>query len=322
MEPLLRLHIGNLRDAIDLGLIETSAAAITRCEVELANMWAGGSHTIEKWDDGNSRLSSVFDRALRPLQAYRGRKLPITRVFPIRNLPYLFRDLPSDIGNESDVKRALSAIASASATASDRSAIEQAFDQIRIRVCPQVTRETGVSLYVKNLAPRGTPCWVGRRSRFGPRSSQHWRDCLGLEHLPFREGRTRPLVQGDALVRVTFVATLSSSELIRDDYKSSVRLDRQGLWLVRPTAVHGGNTRFVQRQENDSVHEPRKQGRTINIETRAYLESVREAILLHGQRAMVDWLDMELFEGLPMRRDQDDDHAGFLATIGSRHGWS
>lgn len=318
---LLRLQVANLHDAIDLGLVDIPESDLVSIESRLTSIWKDNPNSLASWDDSNSLLFSSLDRAHRPLTAFRGRPLAVTRVFPAKNLRYFFSDLPAELARSPRFLGALGELQEACDTIADRAGLQRAFDELRSCVCPHGLGVPSVSIYTRALSNPRAPCWVGRRASLRIGTSQEWRDRLGLEHYPYRDGVARPTVQGDALVRATFLAALSNSALPREDPKRHVRSEPEGMWLIRPAVIHGGNRRFVQRRQGDRISEPCKHGKTIDIATSTYPESERELVLVHGERAKVSWLDVELLDGIPERRPQDDLHEPFLNVISARHGW-
>ena len=161
-------------------------------------------------------------------------------------------------------------------------------------------------------------CWVSMPATAGTAPSseaQFWRDRLGLHHLPLGE------TLGDQLVRLTFVAGLSSLqcpasfELLR----ASQTLKPNEIWLARPSTGDMPNPRFAQARLSDTTAVAAPAGATIDLSSDSYDEAEDELVLLHGRDALLEWEDLEPLDGAPTRHPRDEDHELFFKTIESRH---
>src|SRR5262245_51507731 len=125
--PLLRLLSGNLQNALELGLIESSADAISDYNARLMSSW---NYSVSQEDEFLSQMRSVrrsFHRQFRPIQGFRGRTIPFCNVLKMEHFgKYWAKTLrpgPSDDAAEvarTNIERA----AVESSTATDESILE------------------------------------------------------------------------------------------------------------------------------------------------------------------------------------------------------
>lgn len=327
----------NLAEAANLSLVVASTDDLVKIGVTVDDVWLEPYTELERFYIASSRLISKLHGKTVAIGSFRAKSIAISRVFPIRFLEYLFIDAargPDPTKNEiikqaiSDLKIASSVESPNTPSNTDLVAINQAnaimevaFDSLRAQVCALGGVAPNASLLVRALVQPGKSCWVGRKPNTRGGSSQYWRDSLGLEHYPHSEGAVWSPCLGDRLVRVSFTAKTSTLTLSPTDSQSMLKKHPKDLWLVRPTIVHEGNTRFIQRHHSDKPGIPLKQGRTIDIKDPHYSEGERELILYHGAEARVTWRDAELLDGIPQRQAHDLDHHSFVSIIGSRYGW-
>jgi hypothetical protein len=161
-------------------------------------------------------------------------------------------------------------------------------------------------------------CWVSMPTTGGTASSsqaQFWRDRLGLHHLPLG------VTLGDQLIRLTFVARLSSQpcpatfELLLASHTSHPN----EIWLARPSTGDMPNPRFAQARLSDTTAVAATAGATIDLSSDSYDEAEDELVLLHGRDARLGWEDLEPLDGALARHPRDEDHELFFKTIESRH---
>ncbi len=335
--PLQRLLKKNMEDAIALNLIDSTAPEIQLAYDAIEMAWTQTTNEIERFNWASSTVATKLHRAAVTINSFRSKTIAITRVFPIRNIAYLFVDALGGVATPTrlrlrktidDIKIACAVSVPFNPSSQEQSAIDDgndrlvaAFDDLREQICAVGGASTNLSIFAKVLVAPGRACWVGRSSKISDKTSQHWRDKLGLEHYPCPEGATWTPMLGDRLVKAVFSARTSDLDLPRTGAQAIIRTSPKDVWLVRPTIGHEGNTRFVQRHLSDQAGMALKQGRTIDIKDDFYNQGERELILMFGAEAKVQWLDAELLEGLPRRNLHDTDHQGFVNVLGGRFHW-
>jgi hypothetical protein len=337
MEPLQTLLRQNVQEAMALALLDLppleAHAALAAIDAE----WAVPNTEVARFDRASSVLGSKIHRGTVTLSSYRDTSIEITRVFPIRDISYLFADLARPLRTpltsvlEPILEKILSGCKVAlkdRATAAEAKAIDEGNAQIssglntlRSHICAVGGAPIGLSVFAKVLVAPGRACWIGLPPKVSVESSQYWRDRLGLEHYPFREGGDRPLTLGDRLVRVTFSANTSAHVLPRFGAQDMLKRFPEDLWVVRPTVFHQGNMRFMQKHTGDAAHAAVGEGSTIDIKDVRYEQGERELILMFGAEARLTWFDAVLMDGVPLRQLHDLDHLGFVQAMGRRFGW-
>jgi hypothetical protein len=138
-------------------------------------------------------------------------------------------------------------------------------------------------------------------------------DRLGLVDIRVAD----PPVVSDARVRVTLACDLWPVPSDRRAFSSHVNARPLGVWLVRPTIVHGGNRRWVQRHPEDVAGRPPiRHGRTRDLNSVSFLPAEREYKLICGTSAELRFLSVELLAGIPMEdRGRDNSDQKFVSCL-------
>lgn len=335
--PLQHLLKQNIKEAKALGLLDARANETDLALTDIDSVWSQSKSEITKFDLAISQVSTRLHRNSVTLSSCKNSVIEITRVFPVRDIAYLFEDLPrTSMRSPANVFSPLleniqlgcavpmpdhPSIDEKEHIQEGNAQITSGLNALRSQICAVGGASVGLSIYSKVLVAPGRACWIGLPSALAGGNSQFWRDRLGLEHYPYGEGRDRQITLGDRLVRVTFTAQTSAVDLPRTNAHDTLKAFPEDLWLVRPTVVHQGNTRFVQRHNNDSVNAPADEGCTIDIKDVQYEQGERELILMFGAESKVTWFDVELLDGIPKRQSHDLDHLGFVQVMSDRFNW-
>jgi hypothetical protein len=250
--PLLRLIVGNLQDAVRLGLVEDAAGHVTALHQRLAARWSSSHLSTDQLRHFQIAMQDTqvsLDLLHRPRRNPSFRERRIATVMSFGRFASCFED-------EIATPRSSVALRShLSRPASDKAAFEDSH-----RACLDFSARFGSGLLgapgkrvranaVGMAAGRCT--WVASPSikRAGDQEAQYWRDRLGLIHVT---APPAPLME-HALVRVEFRITPTRQPLDRRDWKGSTAKNPNGMWLIRPTILHKGNQRFVQSHEGDDA---------------------------------------------------------------------
>ncbi len=316
--PLLQLLNENLKDAVALGLIDHSAPEVATFSAECETNWDATPTAVAQKNCFDTRLLvaiSELDRAYRPIQAFRGKTI---RIVHVRLFQSFVSWVPKITGRMDRIGFArISAL-----DGMNPGNVDEA-----VRACLTLTQDHGVGatkgrlFTASEILPSTRAFWVSRRVPPGAtQEAQFWRDRLGLIHLA---DASSPVV-GKGLVRVEFQVELSKTPLSRTDPKRHLVREERGVWLVRPTMVHRGNHRFVQRHKFDvRSSAPRVHGRTRDLASLSFDAAERELLLVYGASAKIRFRAVEMLNGFPAEvPGRDNSDSTFVAAISRERGWS
>jgi hypothetical protein len=318
--PLQRLILGNLVDAVALGLIDDSSGDATEFGERLWTTWTSSSGCKDQveffklvmWD-----AKSMLGHLHRPIEAKA--TSTSTSVATVMFLKKFADKYELPISTPDDSRTLHSLLSTKVVQPSDLHDVEEA--------CLRFTEEFGENGAFRTVAATSLgvtadwPTWTAPPPLHSlPSSAQYWRDRLGLIHV---EGVPAPTA-ASALVRVEFEVRLSSYELLRENWKSTLRSDPSGIWLIRPTLVHEGNRRFVQGHSGDQICKPSAclHGMTRDLASKTFEAGEEERLLVCGEEATLKFKAVTLLDGMsgdePTRDNSDD---CFVSQIASERGW-
>lgn len=316
--PLLSLLVANMTDALELGLLETPHVEVDSWRAEVEASWPANAD-LEHQDhrdgfaDAMVQAKSLFDGHHRPWGAHSPRPRRVSTVMPFRLFAQKYealiaRSATDDLARLARQKAVEPALTEAqhactAFTACYGSASGRVDDGFRVRAS---SLGLGFDHYHPWVAP------APRRHAGAPQSlstaAAQCLDRLGLVRSP---SIAEPTV-ADALVRMTLGIKASMLPLDRRNLASYVRAHPFGIWLMRPTLIHGGNRRWVQRHADDvRSRPPCRHGRTRDLGSGSFLPAEREYKLVCGNRAELSFLSLELLTGIPQEdagRDNSDTH--------------
>lgn len=314
MPPLLTLMVANLEDAVALGLIDSPTHATTSWRTGLAGGWptpavADDARQNEHFQDKMHEARSTFDREHRPWGATPQRGRQVATIMSFTRFANSYAG-PIARPHAQDLKRLVSEPAGADQLA------EAQTECVRFSSFFGTTGTShprGKRVRAKDLGLHDRQPWMAPPPKASASTiAQHWRDRLGLVHL---QSESTPLV-GHALVRLVFECRVHSS-IDRHDWKAHVRANPEGVWLVRPTMVHGGNKRFVQSHQHDKTGKPAYRfGKTRNLASKAFAAAESESLLICGELSELRFLSVKLLDGIPGEEGgRDNSDATFVHNI-------
>lgn len=331
MSPLHHLTQINLTEAAALGLLIHSAADEATLAAELDKIWLASPDDLHGFWDGIERISD-YSGSTTWIEYSASRTLVVHRATTVKSLAHPLRGTLEPIQSNiqplvDDFQRLLAEIASRPSNAAaapgaltDQERLHRLCDEIRTNLCHLPRAIAPARVRADTLHRTSASAWTVPEASMDPSrlSCQGLRDTLGLIHVPDRTATPSPL---NCLIKMSFRITLSTDRLPKVWDPDFIVDHPDGLWLVRPTICHEPNQRFVQRHSGDPSGGIAPAGRTIDISTANYAEGFPELILIHGDLAVLDWLDLQLYSPPPNYRPIDDDHAGFLDVVASRLGY-
>lgn len=331
--PLRLLMDIHIKEALSLGLISLPPDEIGVLSTELDKLWATSPEDLKAFSRGVNHVSGYAD-SVTWLEFDEKEEVTVHRVAPVADIEYPLKGTIGAAGKRIEATRkqlsaTLLAIKACAPGADDakQSQLEKQlriyFEDIRGHLCHLPSRYPSAKVKAASLHSTWTKAWVvpdtGTDSAMSSFGAQKIRDSLGLVHYPQR-GEPTDICQ--SLVHMSFTAHISDTRLPSRSSPDFLAKQSKGQWLIRPTICHGPNERFCQRHEDDSIGNPAKHGRTIDISTDAYQYGFPELILLHGDDAELTWLDLKLLTPAPISRILDQDHLGFLRSVASRLGYT
>lgn len=314
MPPLLTLMVANLEDAVALGLIDSPSRETASWCTQLVDGWpslavaddaAQNAHLLNKMHEARSS----FDRSHRPWGAAAQR---VRQVATVMSFTRFVTDYAGPIARPHalDLKRLL-----LKAADPDQLADAQA-ECVRFSALFGASGTAfagGKRVRAKDLGLHARQPWMAPppRASASP-AAQHWRDRLGLVNL---QSVATPLID-HALVRLVFECRIHSM-IDRHDWKGHVVRHPEGVWLVRPTMVHGGNKRFVQSHQQDkSGKQAYRFGKTRNLASKTFAPAERESLLICGDLSELRFISVQLLDGIPGEVDgRDNSDATFVQRI-------
>ena len=318
--PLKRLLQGNLIDAEALGLIDVTDLAAKEFIDRVESSWEADPSADKQLDCFDvfmlDAMSDLYD-AYRLIQPLRGKTVHLSHV---RTLSQFANTWAPAIAAKADP---LSLAVIARRDGKIRSNMDAATE-----ACLKFTdefgfgppRNTGTRFNAQAIRSRTPSFWISKKSAVSDsQQAQHWRDRLGLIHI---QGDTAPIV-GHGLVRMELGVTLAASDLLSGDPAPQLFAEPEGIWLIRPTMVHRGNQRFVQRHRQDG-HSLRRRwlGRTRDLAIPSFAAGERELLLVYGEAATIRFRKVEMLQGIPgeiTARDNTD--ATFVDAIAIERAW-
>jgi hypothetical protein len=257
---------------------------------------------------------TALDAAHCPRQVFTGKKVTIVRICPLKRfvdwLPKIV--LPPETKNFEFIKM----LQAKPFSESDAKTISDG--------CMEITRDFGLDrgkqVYASDIT-FDRLFWVGRVNHGGiSNAAQVWRDRLGLIHLD----SSSTSLNGDMLVRAKFQVSLSKTRLNQHNRQNQMDSEPRGLWLIRPTVVHGGNQRWVQSYMSDkSGLVARKHGRTRDLNSPTFQHAEPELMLLAGRSAKIRFKSIELLHGLPFEDGtRNNTDINFVALMKSERRWA
>lgn len=318
--PLKRLLQGNLIDAEALGLIDVTDYVATEFVDRVESGWEtdpSAHKQLECFDRFMLEAMSDLYDAHRPSQPLRGKTVRLSHV---RTFSQFANTWAPVIATKADP---ISLTAIGRRDAQIQANMDAATDAC-LRFTDQYgfgpSRSGGTLFNAQAIRSRTPSFWISKKSAASDSQlAQHWRDRLGLIHI---QRDTTPVI-GHGLVRMELEVTLAASEIVPGDLTSQLRAEPAGIWLVRPTMVHRGNRRFMQRHRQDG-HTLRRSwlGRTRDLAMPAFATGERELLLIYGEAATIRFRKVEMLQGIPgeiAARDNTD--ATFVAAIAIERAW-
>jgi hypothetical protein len=322
--PLLRLIVGNLRDAVQLGLLEDAAGQVTALDHQLSGQWPSShlaTDQLSHFQVAMHNTQAGLDSLHRPRHALSSRERKFATVMSFGRFVNCFADEISS-GKSSAVLQSHLA-----KPASDKTAFEdprRACLDFSARFGSSLSSAPGKKIRASAVGMAAGRCtWVTSpsRKRAGDDEAQYWRDRLGLIHIT---ASPMPLMDR-ALVRVEFKFAPSRTPLDRKDWKGSMTRNPAGMWLIRPTMVHNGNQRFVQSHAGDDAG-PRRvpnHGMTRDLSAAKHGPGEREMLLVCGSTAEMRFQSVKLLSGIAHEgggRDNSDEQ--FVKNMAAERRWA
>lgn len=318
--PLKRLLQGNLIDAEALGLIDTTDPAAKEFIDRVEANWEtdpSADKQLECFDVFMlDAMSNLYD-AYRVIQPLRGKTVRLSHV---RTFSQFANNWAPAIAAKLD-PLSLAVIARRDAKVlSNMDAATVACLKFTDEYGFGPPRNIGTRFDAQAIRSGTSSFWISKKSAVSdPQQAQHWRDRLGLIHI---QGHTAPTV-GCGLVRIELAVTLATSALVPGDLTLQLTTEPEGIWLIRPTMVHRGNRRFVQRHSQDG-HSLRRRwlGRTRDLAMPSFTARERELLLVYGEAAKIRFRKVEMLQGLPGEigaRDNTDET--FVDAIAVERAW-
>ena len=314
MPPLLMLMVANLEDAVALGLIDSPTHQTASWHTSLAKDWPSPTATDdekqhEHFQDKMHEARSTFDREHRPWGAAPQLGRQVATIMSFMRFADSYAG-PIARPHAQDLKRLVSKPAGTDQLAEAQS------ECVRFSSLFGTTGTAhpgGKRVRAKDLGLHDRQPWMAPPPKASASTTaQHWRDRLGLVHL---QSEVSPLV-GHALVRLVFECSVHSA-IDRRDWKAHVRSHPAGVWLVRPTMVHGGNKRFVQSHPQDATgKQTYRFGKTRNLASKAFAPAESESLLVCGELSELRFLSVQLLDGIPGENaGRDNSDATFVRHI-------
>jgi hypothetical protein len=322
--PLLNLLKGNLQDAQTLHLLAPESSEIDDFLDKVNKGWPtelAPSAQLSGYQNSMLFALSTLTRSHRPLQALQGEKVRLVTVRPFSRFVQWATILQSDADRFG--LRKLCELAVDPMNCKSDLNFGRAGD-----ACIALNDQFGVSsrggrrgsfLPAAEIQPKRLSFWVGRpTSDPSLQTAQYWRDKLGLIDI---QGLA-PKV-GNLLVRIELGVDLAASALPPIDSSAHVLRENDGIWLVRPTMVHLGNQRFVQRHLADTdTSRPDTHGRTRDLSSSVFQAAELELMLIYGARAKLEFVSVELLSGFAdQNTSMDNSDERFAEIIGKERGW-
>jgi hypothetical protein len=320
--PLLVLMLGNLDDAVFLGLIDGSSGDVGSFRSHVEAGWPASKNEEDQlthFDQMMTEARSRLDVVHRPVRNTRQRIRAIATVMSFERFAKRFED---EIAAPKD-SVVLKSLLDESATSvhglneAERACMEftAKFGSVTGSSPGKRIRATAVGIGA------GRHTWIASPPGRGvTRKAQYWRDRLGLIHL---RGQADPLIK-HALVRAEFLVEPTRDRLARTDWKGSLKRSPAGIWVIRPTMVHEGNQRFVQSHGGDTSKRARSclHGMTRDLGSKTFVPGEREMLLICGADAQVRFSSVTLLDGLPGEiAGRDNSDVQFVSQIALERGW-
>jgi len=189
----MRLLVGNLREAHDLGMIDCDDKAIADYLASINTDWINTLDQAEEFRRWMSNTKREFDRQFRPIQAFRGKVIPFCNVMTMGAFSKYWLDTAEldpksgdpDAGHAKDQITKL-ANETTPASASALTQLQEFFLRLNqwIKNAGSDRSRRGVTVSIGQLLdPATRPFWVGGRVQKLHSSAQYWRDRLGLIHV-------------------------------------------------------------------------------------------------------------------------------------------
>ena len=314
--PLRSLFLGNLRDALTLGLVADSASQTTAFLNRTDASWSDAADAEAQETHYKTQMTAAraaLDALHRPIC-----DANISIVATVMDFGAFATSYAPEITLDA-MKAQFTWLTALDAADAD------AWHEARA-TCLECSANYGhgaamgngtVKAFKLSLNARST--WTAPSPLVLERSAQFWRDRLGLIYFQTLISATL----GKALVRVQFEIDLTSPPIDRNDWKAFKRNNPDHVWLMRPTVVQEGNRRFVQSHPEDAptgaccVH-----GRTRDLGSPTSDTGERELLLICGDSARMRFHSVELLDGIPgelIGRDNSDEH--FVKNVTSERGW-
>jgi hypothetical protein len=321
--PLLRLVIGNLQDAVRLGLIENLAGQVDEFRERTELGWS----TSTALDDQLNHFRGVVNDAQFELDAlHRPRRSPYLRdrtIATVMTLGQFANKFENEVAAPKTSDSLKSLLGKPTSDTTAQALAHRNCLDFSARFSSTASSGGGSKIRAAVVGVgAGRHTWValppGRRISD---KAQYWRDRLGLIHIT---RAPTPLID-HMLVRVEFQVTPSRAPLDRKDWKGTRTRHPTGLWVIRPTMVHGGNQRFVQAHNGDDrvLRGSPSHGMTRDLSSAHFSPGEREMLMICGRDAEIHFRSLTLLKGvageLPAR-ENGSDH--FVEKMSAERGWS
>ena len=314
--PLRSLFLGNLRDALTLGLVDDSAGQATAFLHGAAAIWSSLPDAMAQETQYKTQMTAArvaLDALHRPVCDANDSIVATVMDFGAFATFYA-PEITVDAMTAQFARLTALDVADAGAWHEARAA------------CLECSANYGHGAATGNgplkalkLSLNTRSTWTAPSSTVRDPSVQLWRDRLGLIHYQTLVSATL----AKALVRVQFEIDFTSPPIDRKDWIAFKRSNPDHVWLMRPTVVHEGNRRFVQSHPEDAptgaccVH-----GRTRDLGSPTSDPGERELLLICGDKATMRFHSVELLDGIPgelIGRDNSDEH--FVKNVTAERGW-
>lgn len=315
MPPLLTLMVANLEDAVALGLVDSSPHDTNAWCQGLSEGWptsavADDAIQHKHFQEKMHEARSAFDRAHRPWCAAPKRR--VRRVATVMSFSCFANNYAGPIA-----RPGASELRLLSAEPADADQLADAQTE-----CVRFSAHFGNSgtaypagkrVRAKDLGLHNRQPWMATPPKeSASTAAQHWRDRLGLVHL---QSETTPTV-GHALVHLVLECGVFP-KIDRHDWKAHVQKHPDGVWLVRPTMVHGGNKRFVQSHPHDKANKQAYRfGKTRDLASSTFSPTESESLLICGELAELRFHTVQFLDGIPGEIDvRDNSDTTFVKQV-------
>lgn len=319
--PLLALIVGNLTDAVNLGLIDNSLGNAKAHADILESTWISSGDAVAQEKHFKSMMLSThsqLDVFHRPWTVFSTKERRIATVMPLATFANCFEATIANLPKRKEFKELATRVSSDPAALHEA---QQACLTYSASFGSLGPSRTGRRVNARDIGLHGGRLtWVAPPSpASASRTAQYWRDRLGLIDLQTIMTPT----MANALVRLEFSIAASSQPIDRKNWKGFMHKYPDDLWLIRPTMVHSGNRRFVQGHPGDGPGAfARKFGKTRDLNSPTYGTGEHEMLLVCGDNASIQFRAIELLEGVPGEvAGRDNSDSTFVSNVALERNW-